>query len=361
MMSGWDGILGHDEIIDRFRKATRHRRLASTYLFVGPSGIGKRLFAMRLAQSLLCQRTSEDELDCCLECPSCQQVTAGTHPDVIEIRKPDDKQFIPLELLVGEAGHRMHEGFCHAISLRPTYGTRRIAIIDDADYLNEEGANALLKTLEEPPAGAVIILIGTAAQRQLPTIRSRSQVIRFRPLETDHVAKLLEELELADSREQASHAARFSKGSLQAAQEWFAEEHLQFRQDWLAVLADARRLQQESGQLLQTHIQAAGTDNWAKRQAMRLASQVAIEFYRTSLHHHLGREVEMDQHLRNAVLKNQGDPELSDRQLVQAVERCVEAEHQVGLNVHPTSWCDAWLVDLQNIARGIWCDSVAEK
>ena len=355
-MSGWEDVLGHDAIVDRFQKALRRQRLASTYLFVGPHGIGKRLFAVRLAQSLLCQSTPEDELDCCRTCPACQQVVAGTHPDLVEIRKPEDKQFIPLELLIGESGHRMHEGFCHAISLRPTYGKRKVAIIDDADYLNEEGANALLKTLEEPPAGSVIILIGTATQKQLPTIRSRSQIIRFRPLDTPHVATLLEKLELAESPEQASQAAQFSKGSLQTAQEWFAEEHLQFRQDWLMLLAQPRKLEREGAQRLHDHIQSAGSDNWAKRQAMRLASQVAIEFYRSLLHRRHGRDVANDPTLEQSIQGFLKDQQVSDRQVIQAIERSVEAEQQIGMNVHPNAWSDAWLSDLQQIARGLWCE-----
>ena len=78
----------------------------------------------------------------------------------------------------------MREGLCHDIALKPFRGGRKIAIIDDADYLNQEGANCLLKTLEEPPEKSVIILIGTSQQRQLPTIRSRCQIVRFAPLST---------------------------------------------------------------------------------------------------------------------------------------------------------------------------------
>ena len=79
----------------------------------------------------------------------------------------------------------------HEINLKPALGGRRIAIIDDADYLNDEGANALLKTIEEPPPRSVLILIGASPAKQLPTIRSRCQLIRFRPLPLEVVAELL--------------------------------------------------------------------------------------------------------------------------------------------------------------------------
>ena len=85
----------------------------------------------------------------------------------------------------------MREGLCYDIALKPYSGRRKVAIIDDADYLNKEGANCLLKTLEEPPPKSLLILIGTSEQRQLPTIRSRCQIVRFQPLPEQDVAELL--------------------------------------------------------------------------------------------------------------------------------------------------------------------------
>src|SRR6476660_3204784 len=184
-------LRGHDAIFDRFRRMIRAGRLASTFLFVGPPGIGKKSFALQLAQGLLCERRPEEKLDPCGECASCAQVLAGTHPDVILVAKPADKNFIPLELLIGDKEHRMRQGLCYDISLKPFSGRRRIAVIDDADFLNQEGANALLKTLEEPPPKSLLILIGTSEQRQLPTIRSRCQVVRFSPLAESDIADLL--------------------------------------------------------------------------------------------------------------------------------------------------------------------------
>src|SRR5207244_12270207 len=124
------------------------------------------------------------------------QVALLNHPDVEVIAKPADKAFIPLELLIGDAEHRMRAGLCYSIALKPYSGRRKVAIIDDADYLNKEGANCLLKTLEEPPQNTVLILIGTSEQRQLPTIRSRCQIVRFQPLAESDVAELLIEMAL---------------------------------------------------------------------------------------------------------------------------------------------------------------------
>jgi len=102
-----------------------------------------------------------DELTCCQECNSCKQMAAGTHPDLISVECPPDKAILPLSLIIGNEDHRGREGVCFEMSLRPMSGDRRIAIIDDADKMNAESANALLKTLEEPTANYLMILIAS--------------------------------------------------------------------------------------------------------------------------------------------------------------------------------------------------------
>src|SRR5436190_10788235 len=159
----WQGIEGHDEVVERFRRSLARGRLASTFLFVGPAGVGKRALAEKLAQALLCSAAPAQQMAPCGHCDSCVQVAAHTHPDLYLVEKPADKSTIPLELLIGDDEHRMREGLCHAISLKPFMGGRKVAIIDDADYLSEEAASCLLKTLEEPPPRSVLILIGTSS------------------------------------------------------------------------------------------------------------------------------------------------------------------------------------------------------
>ena len=178
----WQGILGHDDVAEHFRAALRRGRLASTYLFVGPAGIGKRRFALALAKALLCQQAGDDPLEPCGHCESCRLFDAGSHPDLDVVGLPKDKSTLPLELFIGDKEHRNQDGLCHRIALRPFLGGRKVAIIDDADHFSQESANCLLKTLEEPPPRSLLILIGTSPSKQLPTIRSRSQVVRFQPL-----------------------------------------------------------------------------------------------------------------------------------------------------------------------------------
>src|SRR5206468_10450511 len=121
-------------------------------------------------------------LEACDHCAACKLVDAGTHPDLQIAGRPPDKSEVPVEMV---------RGLARGLDLKPARGRGRIVIIDDADDLNEESANCFLKTLEEPPPGALLILIGTSAERQLPTIVSRCQVVRFAPLPDTVVAELL--------------------------------------------------------------------------------------------------------------------------------------------------------------------------
>ena len=119
----WQDIEGHDAIVEGFRQSIARGRLASTFLFVGPPGIGKRTFAFKLAQSLLCQNQGDDPLAPCGRCDACQQVQAATHPDLLLVSKPADKSEIPVALLIGGdtavtaafESHRTHGPFDAAV------------------------------------------------------------------------------------------------------------------------------------------------------------------------------------------------------------------------------------------------------
>lgn len=274
---------GHARVADQFRTALSRGRLASTFLFIGPAGIGKRTFALWLAQGLLCERVSEERLDPCGQCPGCHQILAGSHPDLEVISKPSDKAFIPVELFIGDAEHRMRSGLCYQIALKPYSGRRKIAIIDDADYLNKEGANALLKTLEEPPPKSVLILIGTSLQRQLPTIRSRCQVVRFLPLAVSDVADLLLKHGVTDDPALARQAALHSEGSLDRARLWCDERVVEFRRELLGILSASEPAHLEAVKLIGQFVDEAGKDSAAKRQRLRVVVSFAEEFYRACL------------------------------------------------------------------------------
>lgn len=349
----WLGLAGHDEIADQFRRALARGRMASTFLFVGPDGVGKRSFAIKLAQALLCQTRPAAALDPCGRCPACLQTLSGTHPDLLQVGKPKDKSTIPVDALIGSGDKRMHEGLCHDISLKPFMGGRRIAIINDADYLNEEGANCLLKTLEEPPPHSVLILIGTSIDRQLPTIRSRSQIIRFRPLDAEPLAELLLSLGIVATADEARRVAEFSEGSLTRAAELVDPAIWSFRRQLLPRLADSQLDGVQLSKLVSAFVEEAGKDAAPRRARGRLAVGFAIEFYRGLFRALSGSPMLDDQELRAAV-----ERVMTSRSLgadgadgaARSADRSLEALSHIDRNANQATWIDCWAADLARLA-----------
>jgi DNA polymerase III subunit delta' len=342
----WHGIYGHDDVVEQFRRALGRGRLASSFLFAGPAGIGKRSFAAKLAQAMLCQTVPEAMLDPCGTCPSCAQVLAGTHPDVYVVGKPEDKSFIPLELLIGEREHRRREGLCHNIGLKPYLGGRKIAVIDDADYLNAEGANALLKTLEEPPPRSVLILIGTTPAKQLPTIRSRCQLIRFQPLSIETVAGLLVSQRLVGDPAEAERLARYSEGSIQRALELSDSALWSFRNTFYGRLSEPVLDSVGLAQTVSAFVDEAGKEAPARRARLRQIVRFAAEFYRQLLHAQCGTSLSEDSELRThvsrAIERGQAVGEATARRL----DRCLDAAAQIDRNANQATLVECWMDDL---------------
>ena len=348
----WHGILGHDEIAAGFRRALERGRLASTFLFAGPAGVGKRTFAIKLAQALLCSERPEALLDPCERCPSCLQVAAGTHPDLEVISKPPDKSAIPVALLIGDKEHRMHEGLCHKIALKPFLGGRKVAIIDDADDLNQEGANCLLKTLEEPPPRSVLILIGTSADRQLPTIRSRAQLVRFQPLPAESVAQLLVERKIVADPNEARRLAAHSGGSVRRAAELADPDLWTFRRELLQALA-ARPIESVPlAKQLAEFVEAAGKDAPPRRARMRLAAGFAVEFFRALVRRLNGVTDGADAELASLVARAESNG-WDEPAAVAAVQRSLEALSQIDRNANQAILAESWLDDLAGAGAGV--------
>ena len=213
----WDDVRGHSVQREMFRRAIRRGRLSHAYLFSGPDGIGKKLFARRLAQCLFCTTVPDDELDSCGECPSCRQMAAGTHADFLFAECPEGKSEFPIDLIAGAKPRRGREGLCYELSLSPLSGSRKIAVIDDVDLMNAESANAFLKTLEEPPHYATLILLSANPDSLLPTIRSRCQLVRFSSLSENDIAGILTSQNLVENPDDAVSLAALSRGSLSMA------------------------------------------------------------------------------------------------------------------------------------------------
>ncbi len=339
----WGTIEGHDEVVELFRRALARGRMASSFLFVGPEGVGKRTFALRLAQALFCEVQPETHLDPCGHCPACQQVDALTHPDLELVSKPAERAFIPIELFIGDREHRMREGLCHRIALKPYCGGRKIAIIDDADYLNPEGANCLLKTLEEPPAGSLVILIGTSEQKQLPTIRSRCQKVRFGALAESTVAELLVSQGLVPDAERAARLASLSGGSLCRALEVDDPALEEFREKLLRELGCPTCSSVELSKDVAAFVDEAGKEAPPRRERINRLLYFAAEFYRQQMRSLSGLPIEGDAVLQQAVAASHqaggGDAETA----AACLEQCLEYQRHLQANANLATLVEAWI------------------
>ncbi|MDG1895011.1 MAG: DNA polymerase III subunit [Fuerstiella sp.] len=219
MTTSWDQLKGHDEQRELFRRSLQRGRLSHAYVLAGPEGIGKRQFARLMAQSVFCRNHELSELLVCGDCRACRAFAANTWPDYIEVGVPAGKNAIPIAAIAGEDGKRGREGLCYELSMAPQASDRRVAVINDAGLLNTESANALLKTLEEPPAHSLIVLVCDNPDTLLPTIRSRCQIVRFFPLTQPDVQQILLTQEIVESEEDAASIASLCEGSLETARQ----------------------------------------------------------------------------------------------------------------------------------------------
>lgn len=193
-------ILGHAKPLAILRRALERDRLPHAYLFVGPEGVGKRTVALALARAIQCRESANDF---CGRCADCIRVTHRNHPDVRVLEPASGKKEISIQQV---------RDLERELSLRPFSGRRKIAVVDPARLMNAPAQNALLKTLEEPPEGSLIVLISTSMGGLLPTLISRCVRLSFTPLAGEVVAELLA-AHKGMQRERAHFLAGLSMGS----------------------------------------------------------------------------------------------------------------------------------------------------
>ncbi len=196
-------ILGQDAPIALLQRTIQQHRLPSAYLFAGPHHIGKQKTAHALAQAVNCEKSGADA---CRNCNHCLQIENDEFPDYSVVRPQG--QFVKISQI---------KQAIRWLQLRPDLGTHRILVIDEAERMNLESANAFLKTLEEPPPQTLIILLAEQPQQLLETIVSRCQLIRFHVLKQDHVQQILQKNEQL-TPEQTQFLAYFSMG--QVKRDW---------------------------------------------------------------------------------------------------------------------------------------------
>ena len=346
----WNSFLGHERQRSWFRNAIQNNRLASTFLMVGPDGIGKRTFSRLIAKTMLCTGSDPSAFSSCCHCEACAQIDASTHPDLIEVARRADKTGLVMDQLVGEGDRRMREGLCYELRMKPYSGRRKIAIVDDADTIAEEGANALLKTLEEPPPGSLIFLISTSVQRQLPTIRSRCQMARFQPLGIEHMSKLILRHGLAENEQSAKVLASQSGGSMATVANWTNEELKLFRGELFYQLLQRPLDFTKLAKAVQGNMESVGTDTQPRRERLKVILDFALQFYRSGLEARL--HADSSNSVGEKALEAFGPLAiLPSDAFVLAIQRCMEAREHLDRMVTPASLIEAWAADLAVICR----------
>jgi DNA polymerase-3 subunit delta' len=200
---GFDDVLGNSRVKKILRLALQKNRIPNSLLFSGAKGVGKRSLARILAKAVNC----EQEIgDACEKCPTCVAISGRRLPDVWEIEP--EGQVIKIDQM---------RAVRQAAYLRPMVGHKRIFIIDEAEKMNDEASNSLLKILEEPPLFSLIILLTDNAHLILPTIRSRCQILQFSPVGKEEIRRVLEDRGCPDDR--AKIISLLVNGNLEAALE----------------------------------------------------------------------------------------------------------------------------------------------
>ena len=333
----WHSVRGHDRAAASLRRAMADGRFPHAFLFVGPEGIGKRLFAKTLAQALLCERKTPGSLDPCDVCPSCAQVMAGTHPDVLAVRKPDDKHELPIGTI---------RDLCIDLGLKPMRGDRRVAIVDDADDLSEEAANAFLKTLEEPPPGSVLILIGTAAELQLDTILSRCRVLRFDPLPRAELSAVLLERHLATDPAEADRLAVLGEGSVGRAQAMADREFAAFRRALIDDVSSPRGFDPPAlSKRLEAFSKEAGKESVTHRTRASLLVAELARLFRGALWQTAGLEAASPDPADLRAIRDVAS-RLSPEDVFVLADRCMEADYHIARKASLSLLFDALCRDL---------------
>jgi DNA polymerase III delta' subunit len=167
-VSVWDGLQQQDRVVAQLRRAIELDRVPHAYLFSGPTGAPLLDTGIALAMALCCTRMRGEG---CGECDACAKIITGIHPDVVTLVREGAAQIVPIESVRNQVIARL--GF------PPHEGEVRVFLVEEATSLAPPAANALLKTLEEPPPRTLFVLCTTAPEQLLPTIRSRCQRVRF--------------------------------------------------------------------------------------------------------------------------------------------------------------------------------------
>ena len=232
-MANYGDIIGHEDIVRHFKSSIELGKVSHAYILHGEKGVGKKTLANVVAKSLQCESGNPDP---CGECKSCLQVESNNQPDIIWL-----KQEKPNVISVDE----IRSQIVNDIDLKPYSSRYKIYIIPDAQMMNPQAQNALLKTLEEPPEYAIIILLTNNVDKFLPTILSRCIVLNFKPVQPLEMIEYLEE-QLGVEKAKAKFCTDFAQGNLgKAVRLAISPEYNEIKEDSIRLLRRIHEMEME--------------------------------------------------------------------------------------------------------------------
>jgi DNA polymerase-3 subunit delta' len=224
LVEGFGAIIGHEEVIRHLQNAIAKDKVSHAYIFAGEPGAGKKLLATTFAMTLQCEEKGTDP---CLKCESCKRALNKNHPDIISVVHEK-----PASISIEEIRRQVVDD----VAIKPYRGPYKIYLINDADKMTPQAQNALLKTIEEPPAYAVILLLTNNVDGLLPTIQSRCIRLDLKAVQDSLVKNyLMERLHIPDY--QAEVDASFAQGNIgKAEQAATSEEFAEMTRNVLQLL-----------------------------------------------------------------------------------------------------------------------------
>ncbi len=226
-MANYSDIIGHEDIVKHFKGSIELGKVSHAYILNGEKGVGKKTLAKVVSKSLQCETGNPDP---CGECKSCLQVESGNQPDIIWVNHEK-----PNVISVDEVRSQI----LNDIDLKPYSSKYKIYIVPDAQMMNPQAQNALLKTLEEPPEYAIIMLLTDNVDKFLPTILSRCIVLNFKPVQLIEMIEYLEEMGVDKAK--ARFCADFAQGNLgKAVRLAISPDYNEIKEDSVRLL---RRIQ----------------------------------------------------------------------------------------------------------------------
>lgn len=199
-MKNFKDVIGHEKVIEHLKTALNKQKVSHAYIFQGEPGSGKKMLAGLFAQTLQCEEHGEEP---CGKCKSCLQAISNNHPDIIKVTH--EKASMGVDDIRTQVNND--------IGIKPYSSQYKIYIIDDADKMTEQAQNAILKTIEEPPSYAVIMLLVSNINKLLPTILSRCVTLNLKPVSERKIEEfLMQEYQVPDYNAQIS--AKFSQGNV---------------------------------------------------------------------------------------------------------------------------------------------------